>query len=282
MLLFSNDTLDEFSRFAKELNETIDRTVRPLIEFQKEMDNIFESDGFTQLTRTFKDLGEQIRQAADEVGQYKSIIVELGYPPHESLPLGEMRMIVQDYNNHGIEYVKAYIDPLMEKIYDELFLEDLLKQWEKSDLVSDRLSILRSAIRCHKQQLFSASIPTLLPQLEGIIGKGFDHSGWMGGKILKVYIKYLLQLDKTQERFFSFEEALRTYYLRYIINPSFEYGKDVESEISRNAILHGYFLEYGNKENSLKIILLFDFLLTTLSNLGEETIQKAKDELYKK
>jgi hypothetical protein len=283
--MFPKDFFKDIERTMAVLNEIYEKTVIPSLEyyrtFGEKMSEIMNSDGLNELQRTFNDLGEQIRQAADEVVQYKSIIIELGYPPHESLPLPKMRMIVQDYNKHGIEYVKEYIDPLMEKVYDEIFLEELLLDWEDNDLVQDRKSILRSAIKCHKQQLYNSSVPTLLPQLEGIIAKGFRHEGSMGGYQQKVYLKHLLQIDETEERFFSFEEALQSYYLQYILVP-FKHGENVDSEVSRHAILHGAFVDYGYKENSIKIILLFDFLLTTLKNLSEDTIQKAKDELTKK
>ncbi|WP_142245903.1 hypothetical protein [Rossellomorea marisflavi] len=263
---------EDFYKSIRAFGESFSESLKPI-------NNIF-GEGFTNLRASFEELGKQLREAANDIDKFKPIIVELGYPPHKSLSVPEMRMIVNDYYEHGVEYVRDYIDPLMESYYDDHLIEELTSEWESRGLISDRISILRSAIRCHKQQNYNASIPTLIPQLEGIIAKAFKHRGQMSGYHQKVYLSHLLNVDESKS-FYSFEQGLEKYYIEYIL-VQFEHGKDIESDISRHAILHGGYVDYGHKNNSLKIILLFDFLLSTLSNLSEETIQNAKEVINKK
>ncbi|MCM2603740.1 hypothetical protein NDQ57_03360 [Rossellomorea marisflavi] len=276
---------DDFLKAVTGIQESVKNALTPVIDFQISMRKTFlditQSEGFINLRKSFAELGNQLREAAEEVDQFRTIIVELGYPPHESLPISDMRMIVQDYNEHGVEYVRKYIDSLMEDIYDDAYIEELTMEWESKELVSDRIPILRTAVRCHKQQAYYASVPTLLPQLEGTIAKGFKQDEYMTQKHLKVYLKKLLKVKNPEDKYLSFEDALETYYLQYILVP-FEHGQDVESDISRHAILHGGYVEYGHRNISLKLILLYDFLLSTLSNLSEETIRDAKEEIYNK
>jgi len=58
---------------------------------------------------------------------------------------------------------------------------------------------------------------------------------------------------------YSFDEAIQKYYLDIIL-AGFEHGTVPKSFLSRHAILHGGDTNYGNITNSLKSILLFDYL----------------------
>jgi hypothetical protein len=165
----------------------------------------------------------------------------------------------------------------MFEIYDEEYLDHILLKWEQRKLISSRISILRNVIKCHNQQMYNASIPTLLPQLEGTIANAFQHKGKLNSYHLKVYLKHLL-IKPNEERVFSFEEALHNYYIQYVL-VNFEHGKEIMSEVSRHAILHGGLTSYGTKENSLKLILLFDFLIDCFDEITEEVIMKARKEI---
>ncbi|PEC09881.1 hypothetical protein CN567_22220 [Bacillus toyonensis] len=82
----------------------------------------------------------------------------------------------------------------------------------------------------------------------------------MGGNKLQKYLETLLVNDGV----FSFDKQIQTFYLNTILI-GFEHGESLKSKLSRNAILHGADLEYGTEENSLKSILIFDYILDRLT-----------------
>ncbi|HDX9646726.1 TPA: hypothetical protein ROY02_003029 [Bacillus cereus] len=77
---------------------------------------------------------------------------------------------------------------------------------------------------------------------------------------LQQYLETLL----VNEGVFSFDKQIQTFYLNTIL-VGFEHGEPLQSKLSRNAILHGADVEYGTEENSLKSILIFDYILDRLN-----------------
>lgn len=267
----------QFSLLGEQMSESIRKTweaARPSLTQLKA--RIVEHD-FPSLLPYFKELGEILKKAEDIALRYKSIIVELGYPPHRDVPVEFVRDIVHDYEQYGKEYVAEYIDELMFTYYDEQVISEMSLKWENKNLAKSRIHILRNAIKCHNQMMYDASIPTLLPQLEGVIAEAFDHNEKFNGYHMKVYLKNLL-IKKLSDNDLSLTDALYNFYIQHIL-ANFEHGKEIASDVSRNAILHGGDKNYGKQSNSLKLILLFDFLITVLNNIPEEVIQSARAEL---
>jgi len=271
--------VESLSKKFDSINKMVSKSMGPIYEkldaLSKQITNIFSNSIFPYLD----ELGRELKNVTDDIIKFKTIIVELGYPPHEDIAIPDIRRIVADYEEFGEEYVKSYLDDLMFEIYDEAYLDHILLKWEKIKLFSPRMPILRNIIKCHTQQMYHASIPTLLPQLEGIIVDTFHHKGTLNTNDLKTYLKYLLIND--EEKLYSFKDALYVYYTKHIL-VHFEHGKEVNSKISRHAILHGAINNYGNKENSLKLILLFDFLIDCINQIDEQKIILAKKELKKR
>jgi hypothetical protein len=275
---------NRYLEVAESINKKIESMIKTMTKSVESMAKTLDAIS-KQITDSFKyldfswfdEIGKELEKVEDDIIQFKTIIVRLGYPPHEDMPVSDIRRIVADYNEFGEEYVKKYLDDLMFEIYDEKYLDDILLKWEQTKLLSSRISILRNVIKCHNQQMYNASIPTLLPQLEGIIVDAFQHKGELRGHHLGVYLKHLL-IKPNEEESYSFEDAIHIYYMQHIL-VHFEHGKEIRSEVSRHAILHGGLTNYGSRENSLKLILLFDFLSDCVSKITEETIVVAKKEI---
>ncbi|PAD70695.1 hypothetical protein CHH83_02505 [Bacillus sp. 7586-K] len=265
--------------FFKNYRNEIKKIFEPLRKQMEELKSMFTLNiDFTKLMPNFEELGSELKAAGDDLIQFKTIIVELGYPPHDDLPIPIIRRIVYEYNNHGKDYVNSYLNDTLSEFYNEPKLESMLIKWNANPKLRVRLPILRNVMKCHKQQMYHASIPSLLPQLEGMIADTFQHKGQLKGYQLKTYLKHLLLVPDGHATSLSYEEALHSYYIQYVL-VNFEHGKTIHSQVSRHAILHGGYYEYGTKENSLKLILLFDYLCDSFSKLKEETIEKAKEEI---
>ena len=134
-------------------------------------------------------------------------------------------------------------------------LYSILDKWESKKWLKKRIPILKEAIVSHINNRYYASISVILPQIEGIIVFGYGQYGYMNQKKLKKYIKKLLKDDEKC----SFDSAIKRFYLEIILN-NFEHGKPPESFLSRHAILHGGDMDLGTAENSLKSILMFDYI----------------------
>ncbi|MED4046731.1 hypothetical protein P4640_27430 [Priestia aryabhattai] len=260
-------------QMSKSIKKSLESARPSLTQLQA---RIVEYD-FPSLLPYFEELGEMLKKAGDVALKYKSIIVELGYPPHREVPVEYVRDIVHDYDKYGKEYVAKYIDELMFDYYDEQLVSEMSLKWENKNLAKSRIHILRNAIKCHNQMMYDASIPTILPQIEGIIAEAFGHVGNFNGYHIKVYLKNLLNKNLS-ENDLSLKDALYEYYVQNLL-VKFEHGKEIMSDVSRHAILHGGDKNYGKQSNSLKLILLFDFLITVLNDVSEEVIQEAKEEI---
>ncbi|MED3550153.1 hypothetical protein [Cytobacillus praedii] len=259
---------------GKVLSEIVVKVLEKLYEITSHIDWSKINDPLAELGRVFKETG-------DDLIRFKSITVELGYPPHLDMSIPIIRKIVKDYDEYGKEYVSNYIDEIMFEFYNEEYMCEIQKKWYRKRVLKPILPILDNVIKAHTQQMYYSSVSTLLPQLEGLIAKTFRHTGELKGNQLKTYLKHLLIDKDVEKRAYSFDEAIHKYYKTYIL-VRFKHGDEIVSDISRHAILHGGDVQYGSKKNSLKLILLFDYLNDCLSTVNESVIEEAKLELMRK
>ena len=266
---------EQISSFRKELNVAIRDAMEPARAIVEKLQNLNLDFGALELD--FDKIEEKIKEENNIIINYKSVITELGYPPILEVPIEFVEKIVYDYKKHNIEYVAEYIDEIVLDYHNEGYLQKMAHKWENKKLVKNRIHILRNVIKCHNQQMYDASIPTLLPQLEGIIADAFGHTGKFTGYHMKTYLEHLLinNLDKDE---FTLNDVLHAYYTGNLL-VGFGFGEQITSDVSRNAILHGGDTQYGKQLNSLKLILVFDYLLTVLHDVSEDVIQAAKQEI---
>jgi len=266
------------------LKDKIKDAMTPLNELTKDDVPSLEDrikNAMTPLTRTqiknlflglnsfFKEAGELLKKEGDIELNYKTIIVELGYAPHKELPDDYKTKIVDDYDKHGKMFVARYIDEMMFNYYNKQTIDEIAQKWEEKNLAKSRIHILRDVAKCHNLRMYNVSIPALLPQFDGIITDAFSHTGRLYGGDTRTYLDKLLNKNFTNED--SFKEAFYEYYTKNLL-AQFEFGKEISSDVSRHAILHGGDKNYGKKSNSLKLILIFDFLLMSLENVYTDTI----------
>lgn len=149
-------------------------------------------------------------------------------------------------------------------------LDKMTKMWNKDKYFNRRMHIIEPAIKAHKKKQYILSIPTLLPQIEGIL---LD----ITGKKSESYDKWF---KKIIEEYFpnTLKEAYRVPLLNYTtdrkmyreIRGYFEtdlFSKFLENEnltgdhvLQRHGILHGIHLDYASKENSLRALMVLDFV----------------------
>lgn len=249
--------------------------ISTILEFAKQMDAVLGqvSQSIAQTIATMDGMAGAVSKAMENaervmhkaykgflevarMGQrFSFIMVELGWPPHASLTPREMRQIVDVYDQHGPAEAGRIVNEYMLTRYDSELIEDMYQRWEDSRWLRTRLPILRQAIDAHLDGKYFVSVPSLLPQIEGIIAEGHAHRGRLMGPVLREYSEKLL----SDRGFFSFDEAIWQF-LDEVVLARFEHGVGSYPTFSRHAILHGADTEYGTATNSLKCILLFDYV----------------------
>jgi hypothetical protein len=247
----------------------ISNSIRPDLLAQNAHENI--SEGFQQsiilwqknLADSFKNISNQIEAIGETTQKFKAIIVELGWPPNDSLDFHDINSIIEAYDKYGSEYIKNDIEKYFLKKFDQKEVNDILKNWEETKSFKNRLPILRQAINAHLEGNYYISVPAFLPQIEGIIVDGYGHNGRMNGERLEKYFRDLLSSTNT----FSFDIAVQEFLLQYVL-AEFQHGISPKSCLSRHAILHGADTKYGTAANSLRCILLIDYLLDKFGYIG--------------
>lgn len=269
------------TRISEDLNvisESIREIFKPWNSFRSK---IIESGIIEHINKSFQIVGEALKNFSDDIIVFKSIIVELGYPPNYDIPIPYVIRIVEDFREHGLDYVKEYIDEMMKEFYNEEFMNGLLNNWEQDGELKSRIHILRDLLKCHNNGFYNASIPTVLPQIEGIIAEKFQHIGLMKGFHQEIYLEKLLINPINTEKDLNMDQVLQQYFGKFIL-VGFKHGKEITSDISRHAILHGGLKEYGTQFNSIKLILLFDYLRNSIKKIDDEMIKEARKDIRKR
>lgn len=216
-----------------------------------------------------KYLSRNLEKGIEEEKQMKElfqiVMLGLGFPPSDTLFPKEMKYILDlysSYNGNNNELLKEVITNFLIGCYNEKELNILLQYWEQQTLCQSRIHILREVIQGHILGFYNLTVPTMLSQIEGIIAEGFNHVGHMTAKVQKQYIADLLSCTDIG----SFDNTINEYFLNTIL-VGFEHGTEIKSDLSRHAILHGADTNFGTKINSLKCILVFDYLLYNLKEV---------------
>ncbi|SCG82723.1 hypothetical protein DW1_1150 [Proteiniborus sp. DW1] len=203
-----------------------------------------------------KKMAEDIKYVTESIENFQTICTLLGYPHHYSLFISqrELDLLFKDFHGNEDE-VKQIIDNFYIARFDDMYIkEKFLKRWEQATILSRRLKIIRESISCFEQQLYFTAIPVLFSQLEGMVADGYNHKGRMSSKQLKQYILDLLNAEDS-----SFKAQLSKFYTNTIL-VGFEHNEPIDSFLSRHAIMHGADVEYGTKQNYIKLLLFFDLI----------------------
>lgn len=233
-----------------------------------------------ELRNTFQKIAQGIKETEEDVRVYKTVMMEFGYPPSGTMNIPSLRSIAQHYNNYTgrKEDFQEYIDKFMTEYYDASTLQELSLMWEKNKSITKRMPLLRNAIKAHNLGMFELVVPSIIPQLEGIIVDAFSIKGNVNQPILKILLRHLLRENNKSKSEYNFDPSIYTYYKNRVLVP-FERGIDLKSDISRHAISHGEDTNFGKETISLKLILLFDYILDSTTELKEEVILAARQEV---
>ncbi|GLO66187.1 hypothetical protein [Oceanobacillus kimchii] len=216
---------------------------------------------------------ERLRQGFIEterdIQAFKIIIIELGYPPHEHMDIRTIRNLVSKYRDgEGVEVDD--FDNFMCAYYVSSKLMSISETWERLSFLSERLPILRNVIMAHNLGMYGVSVPALVSQFEGVLVDGYKVKGFVDGRKIATILDDLLTV-KEEQGVWDFNQEIHNYYKENLL-VRFEHGKEIESDLSRNGILHGGDKFFNKEQVSLKAVLLFDYIANKLN----ENVEKIK------
>ena len=214
----------------------------------------------------FRDIVVRWRENLELETKFALVMSELGWPPPKHLPQQLKRQIVEEFDGFGDEPDRdslarfvAAVEREVLKYYIDDSVRGMLAVWSVKHLLSRRLHILTAAVNAHCREDFWLSVPVLLAQAEGIVADGFNHKGRMNSN---TYTRYRAELFRATDDDLV-PEAVNEALIRFcvgVVYVAFAHGEPVSSTLSRHAILHGGDVDYGTAANSLKVLLLIDFL----------------------
>ncbi|MBP6964873.1 MAG: hypothetical protein KBC96_10755 [Armatimonadetes bacterium] len=215
--------------------------------------------------RQFSDVVRQLSEAFARgfglLGEAMSAMYELKWPIHGALDVADAGYIVRTYQAQDKDKARCLIEEyLLEQKYDEKHLRLMVAGWQGKKWLSRRIPALRQAVEAHIAGSYWVSIPTMLPHIEGMILERHGHQkGRVPFRELKRYAESMLSST-------SIERALLQYLIEEVLH-EWEHGDEVILSLNRHSVLHGADLEYGTAANSLKTILVIDFLQDNLMRL---------------
>jgi hypothetical protein len=187
--------------------------------------------------------------------KYTATLIAFRWPPPTmDTDFGDMQHIVNLCDSFSRMEAEIQIDAFMLQRHGSDYIRERLDEWKQHDWISNRVPILVAAVNAHIQGLYELSVPTLLPQIEGIIWEGYGSTSGCR-QLEEIRLATALCSDGLD----FLDDMAKRFFLDTLLQ-EFSLDQPVPG-LSRHAILHGIDTQYATQTNSLKLILLFDYFL---------------------
>jgi len=257
-------------RVSEQTTSTFQNFVKSVEPFLKEADNFTKhfSSNLAAINISFKDtvdigifenLIKGFKKQKDLVDACKAS----GWPFAPSMPTELRGKIVQLYREGKGRYISRSIIAYYEK-NDYQNLKMMVCSWENNDLFQPRMHILRDALEAHCSKKYTLSVPTLIPQIEGIMND-YVHSNGLIVKLGKIKEVYEAAIGEEDEYGLS-GWVIASTVLYHLQNNTYVYTKFEDEirkpinsrQVSRHTVSHGISPNYNKKIHSLKAFLVLD------------------------
>ncbi len=259
------------------------QTLAPLTTQQREL-----------LAQTFatvtEQLGRQLAELAREVAgpieqkvieldapEIKPVFTQAGFWITPSMPIAIL-LEIKGLGEQGTLSPCTVKQLILERYREHncALLRNMVDEWHENPLFTPRMRIFQDALEAHIAGKYTLSVPSLLPQAEGIAARV---AGRLPGKDSKALFE---TVGEKMPDFLShlMKEAL----LSYITDTAYSYvnfgefaewlerrGVSEKEILHRHAILHGVQTGYDSEENSLRAFLLLDALSSLKPVLPERS-----------
>lgn len=216
--------------------------------------------GLRLLWNGMLEVGNDIYLQMESRNKFYLILSKINWPPPHDLFISsnqkKINELVERFEKFGLEVVKNDVDNLILTWHSPEIIEKIFADWESKPWLHKRLSILKDAIWAHQNGLFTLSVPTLIPQIEGIIADNFKIKKYLKTNEYKRYFQSLLnEAIVIKNR----NENINIFFTNVLLANFFHSTKNI-GPLSRHAILHGGDVSYATNINSLRAILFVNAL----------------------
>jgi len=209
----------------------------------------------------FDKLGKLVEYHRDSVAAFKSA----GWPIAPSMDRKLRERIVLLHQQNRIRYASRVILGYYHK-NNYKKLKNAVVKWNENQIFNSRMHIFNAALEAHCNRSYVLSVPTLYPQIEGVLNEFVKTNGLAAklGKIKEVYCSVIGDLNDYPIPLW----AIATTLLYQLQTNTYNYT-DFEAEFkksstnrqtTRHTLLHGIATKYDKPINSLRAFVLLDAL----------------------
>jgi hypothetical protein len=154
---------------------------------------------------------------------------------------------------HKTQGEAAMNDAILEYFSEDDFasLERMSKSWDSIPYLHDREKIIADALFAHRNGLYTLSIPTLLPFVEGLSAE------ILGSTTMNAVARFAEDRRANDPEIWvqGFCD-----FMAQVFYKGYRFGTDSAPYLNRHAILHGRVFDYPSALNSTRVFLLLDAL----------------------
>lgn len=205
---------------------------------------------------------EHIDRMVRERYRYVAAMNELGWPPTILTDFATQQLVLTTLGQRKPRDAAMDIESALVNHFDEARLKALLANWLEYELAAERRAILTQIVHAHSQGLHGLVVPVVHAQIDGLLSTAFR----LQGKATDVPWKRLSKVLEGSP-FPNSAHHVANRFLQSRVRVPFERGRPLRSDHSRHAIAHGHDLSYGTPQNSLKAILLLDYVIWAIKDL---------------
>ncbi|MHC1734054.1 MAG: hypothetical protein AB9921_00020 [Erysipelotrichaceae bacterium] len=229
--------IENFSKLAEALNRS------PVFTTLTNLANSKMNSAFVEGMNVFLKSYNEIISSFD-----KATLIALKYDwfiSYKTLENDELFTEIIAYGER--ETSQSDFDSLFTKHFSNDQISDIINEIASSHQGKKFSKILTDVLLGYNAKLYYLVVPTCLSILEGLIATTENHHGRMNRAQYEAYLSKILM-----NRRFS---GIRTIIMQRVF-VKFEHGDELDSPISRHAILHGADQNYGTQENCIRCILI--------------------------
>lgn len=248
--------ISEFRRQIESITSGLDEVARRITADWAAMDMAGKGIFSANLLRNLHDI---IQAGQDE----KDAFCAAGWPISPSMPKALRQRVVELHMQGKNQYASQ---PIMGYYRRSgcTHLKELVHGWQDHPLLGSRVHIFVDALGVHQDGKYTLSVPTLMPQIEGVLNDYVKkHS--LAAKFGKIQEVYTAAIGDTGNyglaEWAIVQTLLHLLQTNTYVYTSFQNELDKSMHrraINRHTVLHGVTANYNKESHSLKCFLLLD------------------------
>lgn len=259
--VISDQNIAKIAKIFENLDFMTRRIALDFSAISTAVNGLFESGIFCELV-------EKVEYDHRAIDAFK----EAGWPITPSVPKHLMQRVVELHKIGKVQYASQVIIGYYRRNNWRNLIQTVNK-WTDHSLYTSRMDIILDALDAHCRGKYSLSVPTLLPQIEGIL-REYIHSNNLSAKFGKIKMVYETAIGDIGDYSLTTWKIAET--LLFCLQNNTYIWSDFEIElkksltrrkVSRHTVLHGINPCYNRPIHSLKTFLILDAITILASEL---------------